>query len=171
MICPCICFSIFSKFWFFGLLVGWKGKKWPKMTKHSVFCTPYLRSHTSCKCHLWYTCVKWYLHSFFFFFFSKILIFWVVRLVKGQKMVQNVKKSVCCTQYLKNHISYDHHLWYTSVKWWYLHACLLFFSKFWFSKLLGGEMAKNGPKWQKIMSIVLNISGIKHMIIICGIQV
>ena len=81
------------------------------------------------------------------FFFFKILIFWVVRLVKGQKMVQNVKKSVCCTQYLRNHISYDHHLWYTSVKWWYLHACLLFFSKFWFSKLLGGEMAK---KWSKM---------------------
>ena len=29
-------FFIISKFWFFGLLGGWMGKKWPKMTKKSV---------------------------------------------------------------------------------------------------------------------------------------
>ena len=31
----------------------------------------------------------------------------------------------------------------------------------------GGKSAKNGPKWQKIMSVVLGISGtIHHMIVI-----
>ena len=38
------------------------------MTKNSVRQTPYPRNHTSYDCHLWYTCVKWYLHDFFSFF-------------------------------------------------------------------------------------------------------
>ena len=33
-------FSFFSKFWYFGLLVGSDGKKWPKMTKNSF--VPYI---------------------------------------------------------------------------------------------------------------------------------
>ena len=45
------------------------------------------------------------------------------------------------------------------------------FSKFWFSGLLGGNRAKNSPKWQEIMSVVLHISGtIHHMIVIFGTQ-
>ena len=68
-----------------------------------------------------------------FFQFFKILIFWVVRGVKGQKTVQNDKKSLCHAQYLKNHTSYDFHLWCGCVKW-YLQ---MFFSmlKFWFSSM------------------------------------
>ena len=31
-------FFFFFLFWFFGLLGGWKGKKWPKMTKNCPFC-------------------------------------------------------------------------------------------------------------------------------------
>ena len=50
-------FFIFSKFWFFRLLGGSKGKKWPKMTKNSVCRVLYLRNHTSYDLHLWYTCV------------------------------------------------------------------------------------------------------------------
>ena len=62
-------FFIFSKFWFCGLIGGWKGKKQSKMTKNSACCSHYLRkhtscdlylrNHTSCDCHLWCTCVKW----------------------------------------------------------------------------------------------------------------
>ena len=52
--------SLFSKFWFFGLLVGWKGKKWAKLTINSVCDTPYLRNHVSYDCHLWCTRVKWW---------------------------------------------------------------------------------------------------------------
>ena len=32
------------KFWFSRLWGGWKGKKWPKMTKNSACLIPYLRS-------------------------------------------------------------------------------------------------------------------------------
>ena len=40
-------FCIFSKFWFLGSIMGKKGKQWPKMTKTYVWCTPYIRKHTS----------------------------------------------------------------------------------------------------------------------------
>ena len=147
-----------------------------------------------------------------FFSFFKILILWVLRRVRGQKMVQNDKKfclshstsqkpyimwlsflvhmykmienddiswcvfqffkilifrvfrgrgggggwkgkkwpkmtnSVCPKFYFRNHISYDLHLWYTCVK--------------------------NGPKWQKFMSIMLHIIGtIHHTIVIYGTHV
>ena len=74
-------FFIFSKFWFFGL-VGWKGKKWSKVTKNYVFCASFLRNHKSCDCHLWYTCVKWW-NLLEFFHFFKILIFQIVRWGRG----------------------------------------------------------------------------------------
>ena len=51
-------FFIFSKFWFFVLLGGWKGKKRPKMTRNSVRRTLYLRNHTSYDLHSLYTCEK-----------------------------------------------------------------------------------------------------------------
>ena len=35
-----------------------------------------------------------------------MLVFWVVRRVKGQKMAQNDKK-LCSALYLRNHTSYD----------------------------------------------------------------
>ena len=80
------------------------------------------------------------------------------------------KNSVWCTSYLRDHISYDCHLWYTCVKWWYLHVFFFIFSKFCFSGLLvgtGRRGVKNCLKWEKIMSVVLGISGmIHHMIII-----
>ena len=53
-------FSIFSKFWFFGLLGGWgvKGQKMVQNNKKfcqscSIFQEPYIYD-----CHFWYTCVK-----------------------------------------------------------------------------------------------------------------
>ena len=52
-------FFIFSKFWFFGLLGGWKSKKRSKMTKNSVRCSQCLKNHTSYDCHLCYLYVKW----------------------------------------------------------------------------------------------------------------
>ena len=33
-----------------------------------------------------------------------------------KKIVENDKKFVFCAPCLRNHTSYDHHLWYTSVK-------------------------------------------------------
>ena len=101
---------IFPKFWFSRSIGGQKGKKWSRMTKNYVCCTPYLRNHTSYDCHLWCKCVKLYLQVFFFYF--KILIFWVVMGLKGQKMAQNDKK-FCLTLYLRNCTSYDCDFWYT----------------------------------------------------------
>ena len=49
-------FSIL-KFLFSGLSGGWKGKKWPKMTKISVCRTLYFRNHISYDLHLCYTCM------------------------------------------------------------------------------------------------------------------
>ena len=104
--------------------------------------------------------ISWCVFQFF-----KILIFRVFRGrgggggVKGQKMAQNDK--FCLSQilfqepyfiwssfmvhmckkwpkmtknpYHRNHTSYDCHLWYTCVKWWYLKLPLLFFRNFDFS--------------------------------------
>ena len=62
-------------------------------------------------------------------------------------MVQNDKK-FCHAQYLRNHTSYDCHLWYTCAP-----GIFFIFSKFGFFRFLGGKRArgKNGPKWQKIL--------------------
>ena len=49
---------------------------------------------------------------FFFSFFFQNLIFWVVRGVKGQKIVQN-NKFLSVALHISRTI---HHLWYTNVK-------------------------------------------------------
>ena len=54
----------------------------------SVHRAPYLRNHTSSDYNFWYTCVK---NTGVFSINFKILIFWAVRGVKGQKTVQNEK--------------------------------------------------------------------------------
>ena len=46
-------FFNFWKFWFSGLLVVYKCKKWYKMTKNDLCRAPYLRNHTWYDCHLW----------------------------------------------------------------------------------------------------------------------
>ena len=101
-----------------------------------------------------------------YFIFSK---FWFSGLlgggggVKGQKKFQHHKK-FCPTPFLRNHTSYDCHLWYTSVKWWYLHCFFHFF------RLLLWWKDKKWPKVTK-NSVTLHISGtIHHMIVLCGTQ-
>ena len=86
---------------------------------------------------------------------------------KCVKMAQNDKHF--CLLYL---ISYDLHLWYTCR---YKRITspgiffFFFFSKFWFLRSLGvgvgGKRAKNGPKWQKILSASLHVSGTVHHVI------
>ena len=125
-------FYIFSKFWFSGSIVRKKSKKWPKITKNYVCCTPYQSKHTSFDCVFCCTSLElWHLQILFSFF--KILVFWVVRGEgegKGQKMAQNDKKKIV----KKNWGTVPHMIgfWYTCVKWWYLQQFFFFFSKFWF---------------------------------------
>ena len=106
-----------------------------------------------------------------FFCFFKIMIFRVVNGVKGQKMAQN--KKFC----LSHSISQEPFIIWSSFV---IHNCKLIvspgfffiFFKFWFFLLLGGSKCKNGPKWQKTLSVVLYISGsIHHMIFIYGTHV
>ena len=92
----------------------------------SVRYLPYLRNCKSCDYSFWYTCVKWsYLQEFFLFF--QILIFPVVSAKRGLNW-----QKLCHTPFLRNHTSYDHHLWYTSVKW-YLQAFFFSLKNFDFS--------------------------------------
>ena len=117
-------FSVFSNFDFLSCEEGKRAKK-PKMTKkycpwHSIF-----RSHTS-KLSFLVHMSKIIMSSGIFLFvclFVCFLIFskfWFSRLLegwKGKKWSKMTKNSVHYTQYLRNHTSYDCHLWYTCVKW------------------------------------------------------
>ena len=72
----------FSEFWFFRLLSGSKGKKWSKLTKAWSFALyisgTILHMILIYGAHVWKDNISWcFLHFF------KILIFWVVRGVKG----------------------------------------------------------------------------------------
>ena len=122
--------------------------------KNSVCHTPYLRNNTWYDFHL---CIYGANDNIFRKIFFLILSrFWFSRFLgevglKGKK--QSLKNSVRCTLYLRNHTSYDFHLWYTSVSWWYLQD-FFFFSKFCFFS----KKAKNGPKWEKILPVKLHIS-------------
>ena len=108
-----------------------------------------------------------------FFIFAKFWFFGLLQGVKEQKTVQNDKK-FCPSHapYLRNHTSYDFHLWYTCVKWLYLQVFFLFFIILIFWVVRGVKVQKNGPKWQKILSVMLHVSGtIHHIIVIYGTHV
>ena len=60
------------------------------------------------------------------FIFSK---FWFSSFLVG-KRAKITKKSVFCAPNLRNHAWYDCHLWYTSVKWWFLLVIFSFFQNF-----------------------------------------
>ena len=84
--------------------------------------------------------------------FFKVLIFRIVRRVKGKKWPQNNKK-LCCALYLRQHIPYDLHLWYTCVKQ-YLQVFCTFFPN---------------VKSDKKLCVLFCISGtIPHLIVVCG---
>ena len=48
----------------------------------------------------------------------------------------------------------------------HISRCFFVFSEFWFSRVLGDQKSKNGPKWQKIMSVLFLISGTISNIIV-----
>ena len=124
------------------------------------FCLFHSISQESCIIWFWFTvlmCKIKYLQEFvnsckmiissaIFFYFCKILIFWIVRSVKWQKMAHNDKKHcplhfisqelkknynhMRYTLCLRNCTSYDYGFWYTCVKSWYFHQFFFIFSKF-----------------------------------------
>ena len=125
---PRIFFFIFSKFWFCWSLEGYKNKKWLKITKKFCLSCPYPKNHILYDHNLWYPSVKWYV-SRLFIIFLKMLIFRVVRKVKGQNDLKWQKSSVRCALYPRNHTSCELHLWFTCVKR-YLQEFFYIFPKF-----------------------------------------
>ena len=120
-------FSFFSKFWFCWSLEGYKNKKWLKITKKFCLSCPYPKNHILYDHNLCYPSVKWYV-SRLFIIFLKMLIFRVVRKVKGQKWPKMTKK--LCTLRL---ISQEPYIMWASFM---VHMCktispgvLLYFSK------------------------------------------
>ena len=114
--------------------------------------TPYLKNSIAYNYDFWHTCVKQqYLQVLFSFF--QILIFWVVRVVKGQKIAQKDKNlRLLCLTY---HEPYT--IWPSPV----VHKCKLilstgkvfllfyFFKVFIFSvvrRVKGQKMARNDKK-------------------------
>ena len=87
-----------------------------------------------CRAQLWFLVhlCKWYVQAFFFLYFFKILIFWVIG-VKGQKMAQNDRK-LC----LSHSISQEAYIVWS---WFLVHMC-------------------NGLKWQNILSVSLYLRNI-----------
>ena len=71
MIISWVVFFILSKFWFSGLLVEEKSKKWSKVRKNLVRHTPSLRNHTSYDFHLCiYGTIDNISRNFFFSFYQ-----------------------------------------------------------------------------------------------------
>ena len=71
------------------------------MTKNFVHFTLYLMNRTSDDCFLVHMCKMMKFPAIFFIFFE-ILILWVFRVVKGQKMIQNYQFQSCHALYLRN---------------------------------------------------------------------
>ena len=121
-------FFIFLKFWLSGLLGGGqKGKKQPKMTKDSIFCTLHLRNHAS------------------FVVFSKFGLFVLLGGSKGKKWPKMTKTLffalyIFITLYHMIFI-YIHHM----IMFFLLHKCEMIISpevffifwKLWFFDFLG----------------------------------
>ena len=67
------------------------------------------------------------------------------------------KNYVCQTPYLSKHTSLNRVFCCTSLKWWHCQMLFWFFSKFWFSGLLGRKRVK-GKKWPKMTKKKLSYS-------------
>ena len=123
-------FSIFSKFWFGRLLGCVKGQKIAQNDK--TFCLLCSISQEPYIIWLSFVVHKCKMISPGIFYYFKVLIFWVVRRVSGQKMTKNDQK-ICLTLYLRNCTSYDWGFWYIYMcKMMISPAIFFIFSKFWF---------------------------------------
>ena len=127
MIAPGAFFS-FSKFWLLGRA---KGQKMVQNDEkfcllHSISEKPYIR---------WLSCVvnicKMIISSSVLFHFFKILIFWVHRGVKTQKMVHNDKNFCLWHSISQESSAIWLYFWFTSVKWWCWKGGSYAFGRFW----------------------------------------
>ena len=172
MIISLVGFFHFFKILIFQVVRGVKGQETVQNDKN--FCPSCFVSQElyiiwlSCMVHM---CKMIISPDSLFFHFFKILICRVVRWVKGQKMVQNDKK-FCRLRMISQE---PYIIWLSFV----VHICKMIsphvffiFQNFDFSGYQGAERAKNGPKWQKNLSVTPYISGtIYHMSFICSTQI
>ena len=102
-------FSFFKKILIFRAVRKVKEQKVAQnKNKNDICYTPYLRNSIAHDHDFWFTRVKWWYLQDFFFQFFKMLIFHVVRGVKGQKTVQNDK--IFCLSYFISQEPYIHHM-------------------------------------------------------------
>ena len=84
------------------------------------------------------------------------MIFWV-KGQKGKKWPKITKNyNFYCTPYLIKHTSYMIVIFGTRVKWWHLQMLFSFLQNFDFlggEEVMGDRRAKNGLKWQNILSL------------------
>ena len=92
------------------------------------------------------------------------------------KKLMIAKNSVVKIQYVMNHesrpIKSSPVIWSSFM----VHMCkriissgiFFIYSKFWFLGSLGGKMAKNGPKGQKVLCLTFLSGIVHHMIVIFG---
>ena len=93
-----------------------------------------------------------------FLHYFQIFIFGVNSGVnKTKNCLKWQKNYVGHTPYLSKHTSLDHIFCCTSLKWWHCQMLFWFFSKFWFSGLLGRKRVK-GKKWPKMTKKKLSYS-------------
>ena len=145
-------FFKFSKFDFLGCQGAWKGKKWPKMTKISVYRTLYFRNHISYDLHLWYTFMcKRIISPGIFFIFFKIWFSGGKKAKNGPKWQEN---SVCLTPY------YMIVIFGTHVKSWYLQRVFSVFKILIFG-FLGGL---KGKKWPKMVNFSMFCSTSQELV-------
>ena len=159
-------FLFLQNFGFLGFQGGKNAKncpKWQKILSFTLHISGTIRHMIVIYgTHVWNDNV----FSYFFRFF-KILILWVFRGVKVQKVVQNDKKFCpSCSIFQEPYI-----IWLSFMvrmcKMMISSGFFFIFSKFWFVGFLGGKTAKYGWKWNKILSVAFHISGtIQHMTVI-----
>ena len=151
-------FFIFAKFCFFWVVKMQKGKKknspkWQKILSIVLYISGTIPSMI-----VIYGTLVWNDNtSRQFSYFWKILIFWVVRGVKWQKMFQNDKKF-----HLLYSISQEPYMIWLSFM---VYVCKMIispgmffiFAKFWFFDLLSVKKGKNGPKWQNYVCCPLHL--------------
>ena len=148
--------------------------------KNYIQNMPYLRNSKAYDHDFWYTwydhdfgdtCIKWWCLQAFHSFFQNLDFFWVVSEVKGQKMSKMTNDSVFHAPYLRNHTSYDCHLWYTSVKWQYLQTFFHFFKIFIFWVVRRVKRQKLTQNSKNCSLCIISSGTIHHMIFIYGAHV
>ena len=129
-------------------------------------------SHTSWMLfmvHMYKMVISPCIFSFFHFFFDYLGCQGAESAKNGPKW----QKFLSVAPYISGTI-YDLHLWYTCKYFFiFIFFKILIFRIIWgvcvWGRRGGGKRSKNGPKWQKILSVSLHISGtMHHLIVIFG---